>query len=215
VKDYIPWLVIGVLGAIVIVLTQYLAAQRRKQFKEEASRLGLRYAPGSGAIRIGDMKHPLFELGHGHELSNVLDGAFGGVNARVFEYQYSTGSGKNRSTYVQTVAAFQTGEPLPAFEMFPERFYHRFAELLGSKDIDFAWNPAFSAEYRLLGRDAEAVRALFNSPISTALAENPGWTVEGVGRSLIVYRSHERIQPRGLETFLKQTVEIARAFGPV
>lgn len=209
---YIVGAVILTIVYILYVLYEYLAAKRRKEFMVEADRLGLRYTPDSGALTAEQLPHQLFHLGNLHEFSHVIDGAVGGVHARVFEYQYTTGSGKNRSTYCQTVAAFQTARPLPAFEMFPERFYHSFLELAGSKDIDFDWNPVFSAEYRLLGRDEAAVRALFNSGISTALAANRGWSVEGAGQTLIVYRSHKRISPHGLEPFLKQTLEVARAF---
>jgi hypothetical protein len=214
VNDLTTWLVIGALVPILFVLVNYQAALRVKEFKTVALRLGLRYSPESRSPKLMRMPHALFKLGKDGDFNHILDGAVDGVEARVFEYNYSTGTGRQRSTYVQTVASFTTKESLPDFEMCPEHFYHRFEDLVGSGDIDFSWNPAFSAEYRLLGRDEKAVRALFNSSLSTALADMPGWSIEGSGTSLIVYRSHKRIEPSGLEKFLKQTLEVARAFGP-
>lgn len=211
-NELVPYVVIGaaVLGAG--VLQWHLAAKRRKELIEEAGRLGLRFAPGEGYELLG-LPHPLFSRGRAPGVETYMTGSTAGMRARVFDFEYTTGGGKSRTRHSQTVAAFELpGGALPLFELFPERFYHAFAEGLGYKDIDFDGQQAFNESYRLLGQDEAAVRRAFKPNIVARLGELPGWTLEGAGATLLVYRPDATVPASELAAFLETGRALAGLF---
>lgn len=212
--DPLYYLIPMALIAGVVALQFHLIARRRRLLKEAAASLGFTYTATDVGASVGGLPHPLFQRGYDDKVSNVLDGSASGVRARLFDYQYTTGGGKNRSRHHQTVAAFQlTQSTLPDFEMFPERFYHWFAEAAGYKDIDFDSDPAFSRSYRLLGADEHAVRRLFHPGVVAPWGTRPGWTVEGSGQTLLFYRPRVIVKPDDVAGFLSETRELVRLFG--
>lgn len=175
---------------------------RAKAFLVAGAALGLR--PGGEAF---DDLPPelrglaLFRAGHSREAENVLWPS--DRDYVVFDYQYSTGSGKNRSTHRQTVGAFLCrGRNLPAFTAAPADLLDWFAVRFGGQDIDFAGDPAFSKAYRLRGDDEAAVRDFFSVGGTQFLAARPGWTVEAQGDWLLAYRAGRRVDPGKLRDFV-------------
>jgi len=45
----------------------------------------------------------MFTTGHSKKMRNIVSGKLAGHRLRIFEYQYSTGSGKNQKTYYYTI----------------------------------------------------------------------------------------------------------------
>lgn len=206
-----PYVGAAALVLLFLGLNAYLEAKRRREFAEEALRLGFAAPPeGEGGWPF-DQGHALFSLGRGQAIDNLVQSSHG-ARSWIFDYEYTTGSGKSRSRHTQTVAAFETPASLPRFQMFPEQFYHWFAELVGFKDIDFDDNKQFSDQYRLLAEDEAAIRRLFNPPAVSRLAALPGWSVEGAGRILLVYQASKIAKPAALGGFVERTREIARNF---
>jgi len=99
---------------------------------------------------------------------------------------------KNRHSHVQSLAIFESVEPLPDFVMAPEGFFSKVAQLFGSADIDFFTHPDFSKKYVLKAEDDGAVRALFTDPILEHFEQSPGWTVESAANRLVVFRNGKR-----------------------
>ncbi|MDD5630268.1 MAG: hypothetical protein PHU21_14470, partial [Elusimicrobia bacterium] len=195
---------------------QYVFEKKRRQgLAEAALRLGLEFSPADpGLAREGFSDFPFFRVGHSRQFSNVLRGKLdGGAEQFVFDYSYVTGSGKNRHTYRQTVAAFRADNlGLPAFELRPENILHKVGGLFGYQDIDFAASPDFSGKYLLRGKEETAVRDLFDAAILNHFSLHPGWRVEGYGDWLAVCREKRRVDPEGLRTFLDGTRTTLCAF---
>ena len=150
----------------------------------------------------------LFEKGRSRQVLNLIKGTFEDTNAFIFDYHYVTGGGKNSAKYSQTVIAFKIrskyGFKLPQFTCKPERFYHRFADVFGFKDIDFEEYPVFSKAYRLNGDRGDSVRKIFNETVIRKLeAESKQrWNVDGSGEWLVIYKNDRIIKPDDCPKFL-------------
>lgn len=204
--------VAGLVGAVA-ALQYYLKMKRRREVREEAARMGFVAIAETEWGAVKALPHSLFTHGHGRTVDNLIEGSADGMRARLFDYQYTTGSGKNSSTYSQTVAAFLlTQASLPVFRLRPEGFFHKLAEALGFKDIDFDGFPEFSENYHLSGADEEAVRRLFNPGVISLLGRDLGWTMEGQGATLLVYKPRVKVAPADFPDFLRRARQAAGAF---
>jgi len=105
----------------------------------------------------------LFSRGREPAIANLIED---GENLAIFDYTYTSGYGRQRHSYRQTVMAFQLpGRVLPIFCLRPERVWHEVGAWFGQQDIDFDRWPAFSSKYLLQGRNEEAVRKLFTDEV--------------------------------------------------
>lgn len=87
-----------------------------------------------------------------------LEGTLAGFRVRI--RKYTTGSGRNQTTYTESVVSFQ--KPLPfRFTLSLESFFTRIGKSLGVSDIPTG-DAAFDERFHLRGSDPEKVRlALF------------------------------------------------------
>jgi hypothetical protein len=137
-----------------------------------------------------------------------------GADVVVLDYQYTTGSGKNSHTHVQTVVLYPgvaTEARLPDFTLAPEHWWTKIGEMFGYQDINFDANEAFSKAYLLRGPDEDAIRGAFGSNALGFFAQNQGWSVESAGGSLAVYRAGNRPTPEELQPFVAETASVRRA----
>jgi hypothetical protein len=153
---------------------------------------------------------PLLSRGRARSSTNLLSGWLDGMEALIFDYQYTVGSGKSQRHYSQTVIALNPGKSLPLFELRPEKIAHKIASLFGSPDIDFNSHPEFSKRYLLRGPDENALRGFFGPLLLNFFASNPEfWSVESNGRRLIVYRAETQHEPPLIPEFARQARQIA------
>ena len=201
-----------VLAAFALATAVSQEKDRNETFAKAALRVGMRYEPRHDALIEEYGILPLFSQGHSRRTANVLTGSTGDRPAAVFDYHYTTGSGKGASTHARTAAVFHLdGSALAAFTMEPEGALQRLTELFGYKDVDFEHQPEFSRAYFLRGQDVEAMRRLFQPALLAQLQQMTGWRVEGTGDRLAVYRG-ERVKPEELPMFIEQTARIAQLF---
>ncbi len=95
-----PILVIGVIALVIVifVLSWIQAAKRRKALIDLAHRMGLTFAANDyvGVLtRYGNTN--FCARGHAHKVSNIIFGRFRDGDVCAFDYQYTTGSGKNQA----------------------------------------------------------------------------------------------------------------------
>jgi hypothetical protein len=206
------------LAASLAVFAGSVAVARRRQRRrsEELGRvatdLGFQFAADQiddVAARFGSL--PLFERGRARRARNVITGTHDGTPVVVMDYRFVVGSGKNRRTRSQTVALFATGRHLPSFQLGPENVLHKLGQLFGFRDIDFARFPEFSRRYLLRGEDEHAIESVFSPSVLEFFERHPGWSVEGRGRLLAVFRSMKHCPPDGLGAFLGDTRRVADA----
>lgn len=146
--------------------------------------------------------------GHARRRYNNYEGRAAGLDISVFDYRYTTGSGKNSSTHTNTIA--MTNANLPVFELSKEGFFSKIADKFINKDIDFHDYPDFSDKYVLKGDDEQAIRAIFTSE-ALVFFENieresgKRCYLESNGRELIFCTPSKRVKPENINIFMEKT----------
>lgn len=193
-----------------IFYSRWLEKQRREAFQKAAEALGLSFTvEGSAGMLQRLARFKLFNRGHGKKIQNVIQGDAGDVAISVFDYRFTTGSGKNKNTQHQSVISLASPQlNCPELRIRPEHFFDRFGSALGLQDIDYPSHPQFSKMFVLQGTDEEQVRAFLNEPLLEWLESKPGICLEAVGETLFFYRSRKRIKPEQIKDALAEAYEI-------
>jgi hypothetical protein len=182
----------GALALAAVAVSWHLAALRRKELEALALSRGLSFSlNGPENWNLAGTGLELFTWGRNWGASSVLaaPGSGGKPSLSFFDYSYTTGSGRNRSVHVFTVALAEYGAArVPAFDLKPESFLHKIGELLGYRDIDIESAPRFSAAYRLTGPSEPEVRAFFGPGAVMCFESRPGWQAQGRGRYLALFK---------------------------
>lgn len=203
------FLVIFGIGAFI---NRYYEDKRREKLEVVSNKLSMEYqAKDEGEKLISNLQgFRLMSLGTNQKLYNVLRGQADQLQVVIFDYCYTIGSGKNSSTYDQTVMLIETSDMnLPKFKMRPENVFHRIS---GVQDIDFDDAPVFSKQYLLQGDDETAIRQLFTPAILAHFTKEEGLCVEGNRDQLILYKNGKRLSPEDIPSFMKKHLGVAHLF---
>lgn len=184
-----PWLifVFAAIALAVAILSWLNESKRRKALAELARRIGFDFEPGAAAWSGDEFEgYTPFEQGHSRRASNVLSGARGGAQWELFDYQYTTGSGKNRSTHRYGIVLARVRLALPRLTMRPEGFLDKVAAMAGFDDINFE-SEAFSRRYHVKCADRQRCYDLIDPRMIEYLLSLPAvhWQL-GPGLILIV-----------------------------
>jgi len=171
--------------------------KRTEALAPVAAELGLQFHTGDNPPFVAPWaSYYLFEYGHNKLFANVMHGQVEGVEAAVFDYRFTTGSGKSKSTHHQTVVCLRADDlRLPFFALRPEGIFHKIGQLLGYQDIDFDTHPSFSAKYLLRGQDEAAIRATFDEQLLNFLDNTKGLSLDGGNDRFLYYRHGKRCEP--------------------
>ncbi len=203
-------LVFAIVGIIVAV--QALRARKRR---EALQAIALRHGYTFTAKPVGYQPYPgfafrLFNVGRAKQQHNALSKTLSdGTQIVIFDYQYTTGSGKSRTTHYQTVFAAQGPDlALPTFRIDPEiGWVHSIGKVFGLKDINFERYPKFSKLYLLRGDDEAQIRTYFHGGILQWFEQHPGYCAEGQSRlqsnssCLLLWRERRTVKPEVLPEF--------------
>jgi hypothetical protein len=209
---------IGVVGGgLVIGLVVWALHTEKKRvaaMREFAEGLSLEFfesSPEELATKL--VRFQLFNNGRNRITKNVILGKTDIASIAIFDYQYTTGSGKNQSTFNQTVVAMESESlKLPNFTMRPENFFDRVGSALGFQDIDFDNHSRFSELFVLKGGDETAIREFFDTKILDFFADRPGICFEGGNEMFIYYRGGKRQAVDGLRSYLEEGYSTYQAF---
>jgi hypothetical protein len=181
----IPAVVLLVIG--LIVLSLYTASKRRNALSALAQSMGWTF---SADDMVGiPQRYGLFNClntGHSRHADNVMEGRFGDIDFRGFDYRYTTGSGKDESTHNLSAVIAQAKYPLKQLFIRPEHFGDRVAGMLGFEDIDFEWDE-FNRAFYVKAADKEFAYDAINQKMMEFLMDNKGWTTQIAGMDMIVY----------------------------
>lgn len=203
------------IGAVMYAIVRIAQEQqRREQMQAIADRMGFAF---SAEAEPGLWNHvsgfSLCSKGFKRTVHNAMHRRIHDIEVTLFDYRYSTSSGRHHQTHYRTVALFETDRlRLPRFTLCPQHFFHRIATALGSQDINFEAHPLFSESYRLQGPDEDRIRYLFDEEALLYFTRHPDLHAEGDGRRLIVYRGGSRVDPQQMEAFLQQGLDVLDAF---
>ncbi len=183
-----------------------LGKKRREALEHVADELRFSFSPeGDGALLSGLDGFHLFSIGHSKRMTNLLRGSTRDGKAAIFDYRYTTGSGKNRHTSHQTVLCFDLeGRALTRFCLRPERVWHKVGAWIGYNDIDFEAHPEFSKMYFLRGEDEQEIRRLFGRDLIAFFEKERNLCMDGGPGYLLLYREGHRVKPEEIRAFLSR-----------
>jgi len=212
-EDFMPFIIIG--GVILLIAGgawySHVAAKKRKEaFVEVAESMGLVSSPEGDAELLNRFSNfKLFNQGRARKMKNVVQGDSGEVKIAIFDYQYTTGSGKQARTHQQSVVSLQSNNlRSPDFTMRPEGMLDRIGGALGFQDIDFDSHPLFSNMFVLKSSNEQAVREFFSPALLEFFEGKKGISVEAQTGALFFYRPGKRIRPDEVKDYLTQAYEV-------
>jgi hypothetical protein len=208
----LPFLIFGIFVLVAIlafVYSQYLEKKRTDNLSKLAEEMGLSYFPqGNGDLQSRMSPFELFNQGRSRLIKNLITGETDEVRISIFDYRFTTGSGKNQSTQKHTVAALESNKlNVPQFSLRPENFFDKVGSLLGFKDINFDDHPVFSGMFVLKGPNQEAIKSFFDHSLLDFFAQRPTILVEGNSRRLIYYRPGIR-KPEEIQNLLSEAYQV-------
>ena len=211
--EFLPFLFIALIIIMIagIAIWNHLAEKKRRaEIDASAQNMGLSYVPeDNGTLRDQLSQFRLFDKGRNRTFSNIISGDSGDVAITIFDYKFVTGSGKNKTTYHQSVIVLQSPNlSCPDFSMRPQGILDWFGSALGLQDIDFESHPEFSKMFVLQSSDEEAIRAFLSPEFLTLMESKKGYSVEADQQTLMFYRARKRLQPGEIKDGLAEAYEI-------
>lgn len=182
--------------------------KRRVRLAEWARRQGWQLREGKRRELNHDFPAiKLFGKGHSRFGQNEITGKFRGMPVSCLDYQYTTGSGKNRSTHRFGVALLLVDHPLIPLQIRPEHAFDKVGEFLGMDDIDFE-SAEFSRRFYVKSPDRKwAFDVIHARTMEYLLAAPGGYSIEfGLGE-IAVYRGG-RCEPDQYEKAVKLAREL-------
>ncbi|GAB2980262.1 hypothetical protein [Actinotalea caeni] len=135
----------------------WLSYQQRKKAREAARAFaqarGWTFTPDAPQLSQRWRSEP-FGRGHSRRSSNAVAGTFHGRHVVSFEYQYTVGSGKNRSTYFYHVVALSLPAALPWLQLTRDGAGAAVAKFFGGQDIRFE-SKSFNDAWRVRGPEGQ------------------------------------------------------------
>ena len=194
-------------GAALWYLQTVAAARRRKHMSEVAARHGLSFSAKDPFHMPATLPLAFFDRGHSRKVSNVMYGRTNeGRDLRAFDYEYTTGSGKNRRVYHFSCGLISTGAAWPQLTLGPEGFFDRVMDVIGGADIQFE-SEEFNREWEVRSSDPRFASALIDPEMMLFLMEKAeGARVEVQGPWILF--SGEQRDPDSLP----QAIASAEAF---
>jgi hypothetical protein len=153
----------------VIGVAIYMAHEAKKKrcatWEAVARNMGFAFQPAGSDLHETFAKFKLFSQGHDRTSEHVLTGEVDGMEVRVCDYSYVTGSGKNRTTHFQTLCLLTHEHlDLPHFFLRKEiRVFDFLGKLFGGQDINFDEDPEFLRRVRVAGRERSRRPAIFRT----------------------------------------------------
>ncbi|MHB8971977.1 MAG: hypothetical protein ACYC3X_19340 [Pirellulaceae bacterium] len=213
----IPFLIFGAILTLLAMggaMSLLGEKRRRDAVASIAEQLGLSFVEDGGAGLLSELSDlPLFSRGRSKRITNLIQGETDEVLMAVFDYQYTTGSGKNAHTSRQTVAFFRSpGMNLPRFELKPQNFLHGIGKLFGYQDFDFPSHRKFSRMFVLRGTHEAQLRRVFTADVLSFFETKPQVSVEAQGHDLVFYRQSQRVKPDQLRERMGEGFEVWKRF---
>lgn len=147
-ESYWVFIFIALIVVVGFVIAHLAAEKRRKDLAELAERAGLFFSAYTDDVHSIYYGFTPFGSGSGRRSTNLLHGQRGEVRWQIFDYRYTTGSGKNRKTHHYGIAAAHVPLRLKRLAIRPEGWFDKIASMVGFDDINFE-SEEFSRQYHV------------------------------------------------------------------
>jgi len=204
--------VVVVISIVVIYLK--IEKKRKEALKFQAMQMGFSFSD-EVIKKLPEhlAKFHLFSQGHRRRITNLMESQRQQSKISIFDYQYTTGGGRNSHTWRQTVILFESDRlHLPMFSLRPEKLFHKIGKVFGYRDINFEHRPEFSNKFLLKSQDEEMIRKIFLDDILSFFENHPKLCAEGMEKRLICYYGSKRCKPEELTQFLDTGIQLLNLF---
>lgn len=183
---------------------------RRENLAIAAEELGLVYLQdGDPSLMDLASRFNVCSSGRSRKMYNLIQGETDELTIAIFDYKYTTGSGKNSHTYNQTIVMLHSSQlGNPPFTMRPEGLFDRIGGMLGFQDLDFETHPRFSNSFVLKSPDEDATRQFFNPTLLEFFETKLGISVEANPGAMIFYRPGVRSKSPQLKSLFAEAYEV-------
>lgn len=208
---------VGVAAFIGLLIWFAWWLEKKRTEKMEAFAQSRGFAFEGEAHSIGNQLYEfkLFNQGHSATVKNAMRGAKEVGAIHVCDYQYVTGSGKNRHTHHQTIAVVHTpGRNAPHFFVRRQnRFFDAVGKLFGGQDINFDDDPEFSKTWVLqTSGDEGSLRHFMSSRLREHLTRvaDRNFVLEVSGEYMLIHQSKRLKKEEDIDALLADAVNIRR-----
>lgn len=184
---------------------------REKSLRNLAAQRSYEFSPtDTFGIRQQTRDFRLTTKGRATTIKNVLRAQDDMLENTAYVFDLSYDKSTDRDGVHQTVLYLQSPQlVLPELIMQPETVVHKLGELFGFGDIDFVRFPKFSSQYRLTGDDEVFIRHHFTDTVLNYFTLNKGWTLEGLGYYLLLYKKGVLLPPAEIQHLFWRAYRIA------
>ncbi|MFA5795468.1 MAG: hypothetical protein WC980_10445 [Candidatus Brocadiia bacterium] len=157
--------IVGIIG-LLILYGYYLGLKRRNEMTALSLKLNLPYLSEKSAdhhLKYAPIS--IFQKGHSQKAANIIGGQKDGLYTELFDYQYTTGSGKNQSTHHFSICILTLPQSFKYIHIRSEGLFDKLASLVGFNDLDFNQYPEFSKRFWVKSADEEFARVFVSSEI--------------------------------------------------
>lgn len=207
----------GIVGLVAFFASHVAAKRRQAAVKAMADSLGLEFQAQTSLEQMEMFRQvSYFSRGRDHEILNHLSGCTGATSIHILDFEYTVGSGKDKSTLRQTVVALISEElvsqklDVQGFDLAPESIFTRFTEWFGVQDIDFPSHPEFSQKFVLQANSEEGVRRLLDRELLNFLCTKPDISLSVRQGFLCVYRPRKLVPPDQWKNRMAEGFDIYR-----
>jgi hypothetical protein len=195
----IPIVAIVIVGSLavvagIILIVRHFEKKRTEALNVVAAEIGLGFSATQDDNLLARMQvFSLFNKGHSRKMRNVMKAEGESTTLAIFDYQYTTGSGKHQHCHSQTVVSVESDSLcLPRFTLWPEGLLSKLGAMVGAQDIDFDEHPEFSKSFVLKGDDESAIRDFLDIEKLEFFAERKGAYMETAADRFVYFRGKRR-----------------------
>lgn len=209
--------IIGIVTLVVglAALWWWLEKKRTEDMQAYAEARGYAFEGEDHSLRGELMRFKLFTLGHSAQVKNAMRGVKELGAVHICDYQYTTGSGKHKTTHDQTIAVLHTpGRRAPHFFVRRQsRFFDALGRLFGGQDINFDDDPEFSSAFVLqTSGDEQQLRHFMSPALREALTrlKHTNLVLEVTGDAMLLHRGKRLGSGEDLDALYADAVNIRR-----
>jgi hypothetical protein len=185
---------------------QVIVAEKGYSFAEEDTNFNTQLQAGN--------PFEVLNKGRSRKAYNLLRGQRRDAQIVLFDYKYTTGSGRNSQTHRLTLALLilEQTELVP-FSVRGRGFFDKVAAKFRQNEINFENAPEFTKKYLVKGEAEEAVRRMFSPTLMATFEQLSNLSCQTAENQLLIYHPDKIIKPKDIRSFLNyasQLLELMR-----
>lgn len=193
-----------VLAGSIFVISYLIEKKRTEKWQSVATDMGFDFQEIGQGLQ-NKYHFNLFGLGRSRKCRNILSGNADDTAITITDYQYTTGGGKNSSTYKMTVCILENPDlNLPQSALKVRSFFDFVPKKGYGAKFKFEDDTEFAKKFLSYGSDESEINRLYNNEVKNLCLKyhDQGISVETYDNSIMVY-FRKRIKPENVQELLQ------------